>query len=275
MDKLQLLASALSFIEEKLLENINTEDIAAHCYCSRSSIEKLFRNVNNISVHDYMVRRKMVIAARILRSGDETNLLNLALSLGYNSNEAFTRAFKQVWNCNPSEFVDRYCFTELFPRFSSTPLKGEFSMKKNVDISELYDLFRERKDCYFICCDIMHLIPINDISHKAGDLAILEEMKRVSEAAGEDDVVFRIGGDECVMLTDTKDLAYAEEIAEKIRAKNGETIQYKEHQIPVNLYVVVTKFDSPSLKYNELFSQLHSTIEKSKRQSIQENRADG
>ena len=82
-------------------------------------------------------------------------------------------------------------------------------MKKNVDISELYDLLKERKKCYFVCCDICHLIPINEISRKAGDLAILEAMKRISEAAGEEDVMFRIGGDEFVLLTNSGDEAYA------------------------------------------------------------------
>ncbi|UKI16448.1 MAG: AraC family transcriptional regulator [Ruminococcus sp.] len=90
MNNLQLLAHALSYMEEHMSESLRTEDIAAGCYCSKSSLEKLFRNVNNISVHDYIVRRKMVIAAKELQAGS-ANILELALSLGYNSNEAFTR----------------------------------------------------------------------------------------------------------------------------------------------------------------------------------------
>ena len=140
MNNLQLLAHALSYMEEHMSESLRTEDIAAGCYCSKSSLEKLFRNVNNISVHDYIVRRKMVIAAKELQAGS-ANILELALSLGYNSNEAFTRAFRRVWNCNPSEYSTKYRFSGLYPRLSSTPLEGEFSMKKNVDISELYDIF--------------------------------------------------------------------------------------------------------------------------------------
>ena len=40
---------------------------------------------------------------------------------------------------------------------------------------------------------IKSLVPINEISYKAGDLAILEVLKRMEKVAGEDDVVFRIG----------------------------------------------------------------------------------
>ena len=67
--------------------------------------------------------------------------------------------------------------------------------RKRVDISELYDLFVQRRGCYFVCCDIDHLIPINEISNKAGDLAILESLRRMEAVAGAEDVIFRIGGD--------------------------------------------------------------------------------
>lgn len=66
--------------------------------------------------------------------------------------------------------------------------------RKPVDISELYDLFLERRDCYFICCDIKGLVPINEISVKAGDLAILEAVRRMESFAAEDDIVSALAG---------------------------------------------------------------------------------
>lgn len=135
--------------------------------------------------------------------------------------------------------------------------------KKQVDISELYDLFQERKDCYFVCADIKSLTPINEISRKAGDLAILEAMKRLSDCAGEEDVVFRIGGDEFAILTNTADLEKAEAIAEKIRAKNGEPVCYEEHKIPLSLHVAVTAM-AAKLRYSELFTGLHVALDEEK-----------
>ena len=75
------------------------------------------------------------------------------------------------------------------------------SYKKKVDISELYDCLKERRNCYFVGVDIKSLVPINNISHKAGDIAILTALRRLENACGENDIVFRIGGDEfCVIL---------------------------------------------------------------------------
>ena len=136
--------------------------------------------------------------------------------------------------------------------------------RKNVDISELYDLFIERNNCYFVCCDIKSLVPINEISFKAGDLAIIESLNRMNNAAGPEDIVFRIGGDEFALLTNSEDSQYAKEIAEKISAKNGETFIYEDREIPLKLHVGYLKLESQNLRYAELFEKLHTSIKESK-----------
>ncbi len=206
--------------------------LADACHCSKSTLEKLFQCINHISVHDYVVRRKMVKAAKMMTERPTLTLLDIALSFGYGSNEAFSRAFKQVWNCNPKDFRKKNRFWELFPRlFSPSELKKnemeDMYMKdmytkrrRMFDISELYDLFTERKNCWFVCCDIVNMIHINAIARAAGDISILESMSRMDAAAGENDVVFRIGGDEFVILTASEERGYAEEIARKIASLN-------------------------------------------------------
>lgn len=115
--------------------------------------------------------------------------------------------------------------------------------RKRVDISELYDLFVSRSGCFFVCCDIKSLIPINEISFKAGDMAILESMRRMSDAAGEEDIVFRIGADEFVMLTDSRNEDYARTIVDKIRVRDGEEFEFEGKKIPLSLYVGATKLE--------------------------------
>ncbi|WP_022779614.1 AraC family transcriptional regulator [Butyrivibrio sp. AE3009] len=59
MENIQLLIEALEYIEDNLTEAIKTETIADHLHCSMSTIEKLFRYINNISIRDYIIRRRM------------------------------------------------------------------------------------------------------------------------------------------------------------------------------------------------------------------------
>lgn len=132
--------------------------------------------------------------------------------------------------------------------------------RRNVDISELYDLFKERRNCYFVCCDIKSLVPINEISYKAGNLAILESIKRMMGAAGEEDIVFRIGADEFALLTNSEDIHYAESIAEKIKSHNNDTFTFEEQEIPLNLYVGITRIDNSTPKYKDLFAELNKLL---------------
>ena len=266
MSQIELLANALDYIENNLNNDIKTSDIAEACFCSKSTLEKLFRCINNISVRDYIIRRRMTKAAQVISSNPNEKLLEIALQFGYNSNESFTRAFEQVWNCKPSEYRKTPRYFELFPRLICPLEYGDDYMnkRKNVDISELYDLFIERNNCYFVCCDIKSLVPINEISFKAGDLAIIESLNRMNNAAGPEDIVFRIGGDEFALLTNSEDDLYAKEIAEKISAKNGETFTYEDREIPLKLHVGYLKLESENLRYAELFEKLHTSIKESK-----------
>lgn len=265
MQNMDLLVNSLEFIENHLKDNFKTVDIAKACYCSKSTLEKLFQYVYSISVHEYIIRRRMMVAAKMLAAQPQISILSVAMECGYSSHEAFARAFKEIWNCNPSEFRKRK-FTELYPRFREPLQEGDnyIMQRRRVDISQLYDLFQERRDCYFVCCDIKSMIPINNISRKAGDLAIIEAMQRMSAAAEEEDVVFRIGGDEFCILTNSKSPEYAEKIINAIKAHNGEKFDYEGEKVPLELYVVAARFGGITLKYNELFAELHLAIKESK-----------
>ena len=259
-NSLELLTTALSYLEDNLTEKITTDDVAKACYCSKSTLEKLFRCVSHISVHDYIIRRRMMKAAKMIYSHREISILDVAVLYGYTSNEAFTRAFKQVWNCTPSEFRVGTLYSELFPRFAFDLDKGEQIMKK-VDISELYDLLRERVGCHYIIGDIVGLIPINDISRAAGDRALIEAMNRLNNVAGENDIVFRIGPDEFVLLTDSKDLDHVKKLASEIESKNGETFAYEGKDIPLSLYVLVSTLTKGAHgDSGEMYSQFQDVI---------------
>ena len=66
MSKVELLANALEYIELHLVEDMKTEDIAKAVYCSKSTLEKLFQSINHLSIHDYVVRRRMNKGAKLL-----------------------------------------------------------------------------------------------------------------------------------------------------------------------------------------------------------------
>ena len=271
MENLGLLIEALEFIEKNLASPIRTESISEHLHCSKSTIEKLFKYVNNISIRDYIIRRRMSRASRDLVKNPDRSLLDIGMEYGYGSNEAFTRAFQSVWQVSPSEFRKNPSEFELFPgyRIERELLEDKkMTDRKKVDISELYDCIKERKGCFLILGDIKGLIPINEVSRKAGDLAIITSMKRMEQAAGPEDIVFRIGGDEFVILTDSTDEAYAKKLCGEIVSHNDECISWDGNEIPLTLYVKAVRYEGGSaLRYSDFFTMLHSEIsEEFKRQ---------
>ena len=60
-------------------------------------------------------------------------------------------------------------------------------------IEELYDYLNSHRNAYMIAFDIKGLMPINDISRKAGDIAIRASLQRIEEAAEEDILYDEIG----------------------------------------------------------------------------------
>ena len=264
IEKIQILIEALEYIDNNLTESINTEKIANYLYCSKSTIEKLFKYVNNMTIRDYIIRRRMSKAAIELTTYPERTILDIGIQYGYGSNEAFTRAFHSIWQVSPSEFRKNPSNYELFPGYKlNRELMEEDRMKdrKKIDISELYDCIKGRSGCYLVLGDIKHLIPINEISHKAGDLAIITAMNRMENAAGEGDIVFRIGGDEFVLLTNSKDENYAKVVCEEILSHNKECIKWDNQEIPLSMYVKVVRFASDNgLRYSEFFSMLHNEL---------------
>lgn len=267
MNNIELLSDALDYIEHNIKEPITAEHVANACYCSKSYLQKVFKYVNGHSIKEYIIKRRITNAAKDLVHNPAESILSIALKYCYNSPEAFTRAFEQVWCCKPSVFRKEARFTELYPRLLLPPIKNGddyMSERKHVDITQLYDLFRDRKECYFVCCDIKFFISINNISRRAGDLALLEVSKRMEKASGDEDIIFRIGGDEFALLTNNKDIEYATKVADAIAKMNGQTFLYEEQEIPLNLYTSVTKFTGSNIQYNELFTALHNTIKECK-----------
>ena len=275
MENIQILIEALEYIDNNLTESINTEEIANHLYCSKSTIEKLFKYVNNMTIRDYIIRRRMSKAAIELTAHPEKTVLDIGIHYGYGSNEAFTRAFYSVWQVSPSEFRKSPSNYVLFPGYRlDRELMEEEQVKdrKKIDISELYDCIKDRRGCYLVLGDIKHLIPINDISIKAGDLAIITAMRRMENAAGEEDVVFRIGGDEFVILTNSEDEEYAKAVCEDILSHNNECIVWDNKEIPLSMYAKAVRFDSKGgLRYSEFFSMLHSELSREYKRQVEQN----
>jgi len=262
---IDLLLRVLSYIDEHLNCEMQTEEIASACFTSKSTLEKLFRYVTHFSVHDYILRRRMMKAAQLMIEKPNLNLLDVAVEYGYSSHEAFTRGFYQVWNCNPSEFREKHAgktvVPEIFPQIQNFyQREDEPFIRRRLDISKLNDYFKKRDGCYCVVSDIVGMIQLNEIDRKAGDIGIITAMNRMIDSSSDDDIFFRIGADEFVLLTSSRDISYAEKIMNNILSMNGQTFDYEDKKVPLSLYCCIEKCDVSGNEAKGMVDEMISSI---------------
>lgn len=88
-------------IEDKLLEPLVPEEIAKCCLISVSAMNLMFRLVCQMTVMEYVRCRRLSLAAQELLHS-HTRIIDLAFKYGYETPEAFTKAFTRFHGFPPS-----------------------------------------------------------------------------------------------------------------------------------------------------------------------------
>lgn len=94
---------ATKFIEDNLTKDIKVQDIVKEVGFSQFHFMRVFRSISGHTINSYVKRRKMTEAAKVLLESD-MRIIDIAVLYGYNSQEAFTRAFKEVYNVTPNTY---------------------------------------------------------------------------------------------------------------------------------------------------------------------------
>jgi len=270
MRNLSILVTALEVVENNLRERFTVEDLAKECYVSVSGLQKLFSYVFGFSVGEYLSKRRLSVATHDLVNSKKS-ITNIALTYRYTSPEAFSRAFIKFWGISPSAFRKEHRFSELFPKLEFNFENGGYKMsvRRKVDITELYDELKKLSGTYVLCADICNLKQINDTyGYTAGDLIIAEAARRIDSALSDNMLMFRIGRDEFVVLTRYNSVIDAQALAQKITALNGNHVTYDGKEIPLSMRIGISKIPNGGLSYKETFDKIHDTIDKVKQYNV-------
>lgn len=102
-DKLQHLHKAVKLIENRYHEQLTIERLAAYCNINRSYLCRLFKNAYGIGPKAYLLNFRMNIAASLLRNS-QTAIKVVGISVGYENQLHFSKAFKQVHGVSPAKW---------------------------------------------------------------------------------------------------------------------------------------------------------------------------
>ncbi len=129
MDTTERIQKAIEYIEGRLFEPIQLQDVAEQAFFSPYHFYRLFQAMVGYSLKEYIRRRRLSEATEKLRT-TEISILELAFMCQYESQEAFSRAFKKECGRNPGDFRKRKAsFRTFLPMdAANNKLKGELEM---------------------------------------------------------------------------------------------------------------------------------------------------
>ena len=124
--------AALDYIEDNLADEIDFTEAARKAACSTFHFQRIFFAINGLTPVEYARRRRLTLAATELSSGNY-KVIDIAMKYGYDSPDAFTRAFRNVHGVTPQAARESGVTLTAFPRISfHIVLKGGNDMDYRI-----------------------------------------------------------------------------------------------------------------------------------------------
>lgn len=129
MEWVERFNQAIEYIENNLTDKIDYDVLAKIAGCPTYHFQKMFLYMTDVSVNEYIRRRKMSLAAAELQTTN-IKIIALALKYGYESPTAFNRAFQTIHGIAPSLVRKQVIELKSFP-----PLTFTFSIQGNESLN--------------------------------------------------------------------------------------------------------------------------------------------
>lgn len=101
------LSRVIKYIDRNFTEDISLDKLAAVAGYSKYHFSRIFKKYQNISIVQYISRKRIKLAERLLIDPD-LSITEVAMQSGFSSLTTFNRIFKSEKNCTPTEFKKMY-----------------------------------------------------------------------------------------------------------------------------------------------------------------------
>ena len=141
MDWLERMNRALDYIEGHLDGDIDNEQAARLALCSVYHFQKVFSIITGVSLAEYIRRRRLTMAAFDIQHS-QTKIIDIALKYGYESPEAFARAFHALHGLTPTSARGEGAMLKAYPRISfHISIRGDVAMDYRVIKKEAFSVY--------------------------------------------------------------------------------------------------------------------------------------
>lgn len=92
----------MDYIEEHLKENLDLNELSSIFHVSKYHISHVFKDETGISVHQYILKKRLDACKSAIRSGDK--ITSVYPVFGFRDYSAFYRAFRKEYGISPKEY---------------------------------------------------------------------------------------------------------------------------------------------------------------------------
>ncbi|WP_246067027.1 AraC family transcriptional regulator [Paenibacillus koleovorans] len=141
MDWLTRMNGALEYIEGNLAGEIDYNRAAEIACCSVYHLQRMFSFMVDIPLSEYIRRRRLTLAAFELQHS-AIKIIDLGMKFGYDSPEAFARAFQKLHGVPPTLARQKGTALKSYPRLSfHITIRGAIEMNYKIIEHEAFTVF--------------------------------------------------------------------------------------------------------------------------------------
>lgn len=146
MGWVESLQRAIDWMEEHIEEPVSIEQIARQANSSVFHFQRTFAILTDCSVAEYLRRRRLTLAAQELSATDR-KIIDIAYKYGYDTPEAFSKAFRRQHGVTPSEARKHVGELQSFNRLViQVNLKGADPMKYRIVEKESFQAIGVKRE---------------------------------------------------------------------------------------------------------------------------------
>lgn len=202
MDWLDSMNKAVEYIEDNIIEKLDIEKVAKIALSSPFHFQRMYHVITGVTIAEYVRRRRLTLAAQDIISGEK--IINVAYKYGYETPEAFTKAFRRMYGMSPSAAREPEANLKAYPKLSfHISIKGDKDMNYKIVEKESFRVVGKQTRITMVDGENFEQVPefwnncmkdgsYNWICSKVGKLGVLG----ICKDFGKDEFNYMIGVEE-------------------------------------------------------------------------------
>lgn len=144
MDWLNAMNNAVEYMEANITEKLDIEKVAKIALSSTFHFQRMYHMITGVTIAEYIRRRRLTLAAQDIISGEK--IINVAYKYGYETPEAFTKAFRKMHGMSPSAAREPGANLRAYPKLSfHISIKGDKDMNYKIFDKESFTVVGKQR----------------------------------------------------------------------------------------------------------------------------------